>query len=270
MHFNTRPECSEDAIRSINNSMPDQEITLANQRDTQVAGFIEKAIAANMPVEMMEKLFNLHREVKADAAREAFVAAMAKFQAEVPVIEKKKKVMNKDGRSVRYMFAPLEEIVRQIKKPLADNGLSYAWTVQQEGAKVKAIATVTHIFGHSQESTFEIVVDSEGYMTAPQKTASAMTFAKRYALCNVLGISTADEDTDATDVKKDPTAISVKSRIVLALRTLGAKTDTADQCAEAVARFTQLKLEEKNYAEIVDRLEVLVIEKQEHENDQVQ
>ncbi len=236
--------------------------------ENKVDGFIQQAIEKGLPVETMQKLFDLHKQVKAENARDAFVDAMAHFQEAVPVIEKKRKVLNKD-RSLRYMFAPLDEIVRQIKKPLADNGLSYTWTVQQEEGKVKAIATVTHVFGHSQESSFEIKVDNEGFMTAPQKIASALTFAKRYALCNVLGISTADEDTDATDVKKDPNAISLKSRIVLALRQLGQKTDTKEQIEEAVKRIAKLPLEEKNYADIVDRLEVSVTEKQEHENTEI-
>jgi hypothetical protein len=34
-------------------------------------------------------------------------------------------------------------------------------------------------------------------MTTPQKFASALTFAKRYAFCNVLGILTGDKDDDA-------------------------------------------------------------------------
>ena len=34
-------------------------------------------------------------------------------------------------------------------------------------------------------------------MSAPQKFASAMTFAKRYAFCNAFGILTSDEDVDA-------------------------------------------------------------------------
>jgi hypothetical protein len=60
----------------------------------------------------------------------------------------------------------------------------------------------------------------DGYMTAPQKYASAQTFAKRYALCNVLGISTGDEDTDATDVNKENTAKSDKAKIMFLLKAL--------------------------------------------------
>ena len=55
-------------------------------------------------------------------------------------------------------------------------------------------------------STFKVPIDKEGYMNAPQKFASALTFAKRYAFCNAFGILTGDEDDDSNaveQVKKD-------------------------------------------------------------------
>jgi len=237
-------------------------------KENEVAGFIQQAIEKGLPVETMEKLFALREKVKQEQAREAFVFAMAKFQKAVPVIEKSKKVLNKDG-SLRYQYAPLDVIVQQIKKPLADNGLSYSWTVENREGFIKATAKVTHSFGHSESSTFEIPIDKEGYMTAPQKYASALTFAKRYAFCNVLGISTADEDTDATDVNKEKTAKSPKSQIIFSLKVLGEKSKTVGEVEEAVKRLTGLELSEKNYLEISGRLGALISEKHEYENSKV-
>ena len=39
-------------------------------------------------------------------------------------------------------------------------------------------------------------IDKDGFMNTPQKFASALTYAKRYAFCNAFGILTADEDDD--------------------------------------------------------------------------
>jgi len=196
--------------------------------------------------------------VKAEKAKEAFVAAMASFQSQVPVIKKTKKVMNKDGRTVRYQYAPIESIVEQIKKPLVNNELSYRWETKQEGKTISATCIITHVMGHSEQSTFDVDVDTEGFMTAPQKSASALTFAKRYSLCNALGISTGDEDTDATDVGKERDAKNPKTKLVMRLRTLGEKTSTKEEIEDAVKRLTQLPLEEANYEEITTRLEVLI------------
>ncbi len=106
-------------------------------------------------------------------------------------------------------------------------------------------------------------------MTAPQKYASAQTFAKRYTLCNALGISTGDDDTDATDVKKEPDAKSDKAKIVFLLRALGKKTDTKDEVFGAVRELTKLEADEKNYGEIVDRLQILVNEKQTYDKQNI-
>jgi hypothetical protein len=187
------------------------------QPSSSVDTFIAQALAANAPVETLERLFALHKEVNAEKARAAFTDTLAKFQSQVEVIKKTKKVMNKDGRTVRYVYAPIEAIVEQIKKPLAANGFSYTFTVENTSDLITATAKVTHKLGHFEVSSFSIPIDKEGYMTAPQKVASALTFAKRYALCNALGISTGDEDTDATDVGKEATPKSQKSKIVFLL-----------------------------------------------------
>jgi hypothetical protein len=55
--------------------------------------------------------------------------------------------------------------------------------------------------GHSQESDFTVPIDEKAFMNAPQKVASALTFAKRYAFCNAFGILTGDEDNDGQSVK---------------------------------------------------------------------
>lgn len=235
----------------------------------ETANFIQQAIASNMSVDVMEKLFALYEKDKANKAREAWITAVSKFQSECPVINKTKKVMNKDGRTVRYQYAPLGDIVEQIKKPLADNNLSYRWEVENKELMIKAKAVITHILGHSESSSFEVPVDKEGFMTTPQKYASALTFAKRYTLCNALGISTGDDDTDATDVGKEPEPKSDKSKIIFLLRTLGEEPTKWDQkkWVAEIKKLTTLTLTDKNLPEIANRLDVLVQEKQNYDKE---
>ncbi len=239
------------------------------QKEQSVDSFIQLAITEKAPIETLERLFALHKEVEAEKAKSAYVQAMANFQKNCPVIEKKKKVMNKDGQSVRYMFAPLDVIVEQIKEVLGDNGLSYTWTIENATGTMTAHAKVTHINGHSETSSFTIPIDMDGYMTAPQKYASAQTFAKRYALCNVLGISTGDEDTDATDVNKEKTAKSDKAKIMFLLKALEKDSKEKETIVQNILDLTQLEVTEKNYPEIVTRLEVLVKEKNEYDSQTV-
>jgi hypothetical protein len=244
-------------------------IVKSPKKDTSVDTFISQAISANVPVETMERLFALRGEVKAERAREEFVRAMSGFQSECPVIEKTKKVLNKDG-TLRYQFAPIDSIVKQIQGPLAKYKLAYTWKVVNDPGFITAVCIITHSMGHNETSDFKIPIDTEGYMTAPQKYASALTFAKRYSLCSALGISTGDEDVDATDQNKEKDAKSDKAKIIFLLRQMKYDTKTKESIERFVKELTTLELEEKNYGEIVNRLEIIVKERQEYDNSKIQ
>lgn len=171
-------------------------------RDTEVAsveGFISQAIANNVPVETMERLLAMRKDLKAEQAHEFYIAAMAKFQSECPIIVKDTVVKDKYGK-IRYNYATLDSIVRQVKEPLGRNGFSYSTDVKNADNMMTAVCRITHIMGHSETSTFEVPIDRDAYMSAPQKYAAASSFAKRYAFQNALGILTAEQDTDAADL----------------------------------------------------------------------
>ena len=191
-----------------------------NQNSAEM--LILKAIENNSSVDTMERLLKMRRELKAEFAKEEFDKAMASFQAECPIITKRKKVMNKDKVSVRYSYAPLDDIVQQVKPLLQKNGFSYTIDTNVEDDWVTAICKATNIFGHSEKSNFKIPIDKDAYMNHAQKFASALTFAKRYAFCDTFGIMTGDSDNDAiintNEVKpKKSTPDDIKSTIRTAI-----------------------------------------------------
>lgn len=237
----------------------------AKQEISQVDSFIQTAIQTNASPETLERLFALHEKFEAEKAKAAFVQALANFQRDIPVIEKTKKVLDKSGK-LRYQYAPLDTIIAAIKVPMSEHGLSFTWTLENGDKQLTATAKITHVKGHSEISSFTIPIDTEGYMTAPQKYASAQTFAKRYALCNALGISTSEEDTDATDVEEESKPISDKSKIVFALKRLGKQGKTKEETVENIRELTQLEPVDENTKEILSRLELLVAEKNEYDS----
>lgn len=152
----------------------------------------------------LESIVAVRRELKAEHAREMFDAALRDFQAACPVIEKRKAVANKGGNGIRYKYAPLDDIVSQVKALLQTSGFSYSLTAEVDKTFVKAICTVKHAAGHSETSAFQVPIDPQAFMNEQQKFASALTFAKRYAFCNAFGILTGDEDTDGALEKEKP------------------------------------------------------------------
>lgn len=170
---------------------------VAVAKETSVSEFISQAIAQNLPVETMERLFALRERVKAETAREAFIAAMAKFQSECPVIVKTKEVFTKSGGKA-YAYAPIESIVTQVKDALKNNGFSYSTNMEMLEGAVKVSVKVQHVLGHSETTEMTVPLGTQtGVMSASQVVAAASTFAKRYAFLNAFGILTGDEDNDA-------------------------------------------------------------------------
>lgn len=162
---------------------------------------IEQAINRGVSVETMERLLAMRRELKEEKAKEAYNFAMSRFQAECPIIKKTKQVLNRD-KTLRYSYATIDSIVRQVKGLIQKYGFSYTIDAIVEEKWVTAICKVIHDLGHSETSQFKIPIDSEAYMNESQKFASALTFAKRYAFCNAFGILTGEEDDDSINTPR--------------------------------------------------------------------
>lgn len=173
---------------------------------TDAEKFIMAAIEKNVPVETMERLLAMRDKLRAEAARADYDFAMARFQAECPIIHKGKSVMNKGGVSVRYSYATLDSIVSQTRDLIAKHGFRYMVNVEMDGSFITTTVSIMHTGGHSESSSFKVPIDKDAFMNEQQKVAAAMTYAKRYALCNAFGILTGDEDDDSNSTTKTPDA----------------------------------------------------------------
>ena len=154
---------------------------------------LDKAIEKGLPLESLQKLLDMRRELKAEWARERFFEDLPRFQSACPIIGKSKKA---GSGSFNYTYAPLEKIVEQIKKPLEQFGFSYTLITRQTEKAVTVICNAHHVDGHTEPSDFTIPIDPDAHMNDPQKIASAMTYASRYAIRNAFGIVTGDMDDD--------------------------------------------------------------------------
>jgi hypothetical protein len=174
---------------------------------------IARAIDQNLPVETIEKLLAMRRELKAEKAKEEYDKAMATFQGECPIIERVKQGYN-------YKYAPIEIIAEQIKPILLKNGLSYTFNTEEIENKIIVYCTVTHIAGHTGEPSKAIITkETTTKMNSSQQSGAVMTYGKRYSLMNALAIMVRDEDSDAathqdlgqTPLKSNSVAISSPS-----------------------------------------------------------
>jgi hypothetical protein len=183
-------------------STPEKTITLA-QSDRLNAlppmrldpqALIAKALEEKVPVETLERLVQLAKDIRAITAEEAFNKAIAEFQRKCPPIKKTKTGYITDRAT--YKYADLSEIEPTIAPLCGQLGLSHSWeNMPCAPGEVKVNCRISHELGHSRWSgPVTIPYTVSGRMNSGQTVGSALTYAKRYSLTMGLGISPEDDD----------------------------------------------------------------------------
>lgn len=170
-----------------------------------IDALLNKAIDAKSAVEVMERLQVMRREMRAEQAEEACDAALSDFQAECPIINKGKHVPDASGKTA-YSYAPLEDVIQQVKPLLRKHGFNFTLDtdVESKDGWVIAKCIVTHAMGAKRISTAKFPLGAgTRIMSATQVYAAALTFASRRVFCNAFGIVAGGEDMNgATDRPK--------------------------------------------------------------------
>lgn len=189
--------------------------TPAPMQGQSVEELIGMAIREKANVDVMERILNMRREMKAEWAKEQYILAMAQLQAQLPIIKKTKLVKTKDG-SDAYRYAPLDSIILQTKSMIQKNGFSYSTEVDTtKPGIVKATCVITHVAGHTERYEMEVPLGSKtAIMSDTQVVAAASSFAKRYAFCNGFGIMTSDEDVDGKNVAPEGEVLSDEQKAI--------------------------------------------------------
>lgn len=124
-------------------------------------------------------------------------AALAAFQAEVPIVRKgnEASVQSNKGASYKYAYADLSDVTAAALPLLGKHGLAFtsAPTVV-EGVGFMLRYELRHETGSSIEGLYPLP-DPE--RTPAQQLGSALTYARRYVLCAVTGVAPGGDDDDA-------------------------------------------------------------------------
>jgi hypothetical protein len=188
------------------------------------SALIELSKNPDIDPQKIEQLMNLQLKMEDRQAEKSFNQAMADFQQECPIIKKTKAVKNKDG-TTRYTHAVLDEMIFVIKPILGKHGLSHTFNTRQtEDKKTELVVLVSHKDGFSREYSYVYdSLDDGGAMNSSQRRKSALTYAKRAALENALGIVTAGEDDDAKRALDNPASQEQIDKIKKLIASTGSK-----------------------------------------------
>lgn len=181
-------ETSSNGVRTPATRVQDQPRTML---DT-----IHEAVMRGTPIEVIERLMALHKDLEAGQARKAFEAAMAAAKRELPVIEKKKHVgfaaKTGPGRT-DYDHEDLAAVVGVVAPILGKHGLSHRFRVEQ-GDTIKVICIISHRNGHFEESELKGAPDNTGNKNSIQAVGSTITYLQRYCLKAALGLAAGKDD----------------------------------------------------------------------------
>lgn len=98
-------------------------------------------------------------------------------------------------------YADLTSVIKAIKQPFADNGLSYTQFPVSSDIGVGVATRLMHVSGQWVESEFVLPIVKQD----PQAAGSAITYARRYALQSIAGIPTADDDAESAMLRSEQT-----------------------------------------------------------------
>jgi hypothetical protein len=158
-------------------------------------GVIERGVTAEN-VAAVEQIVKLYEHMEAKDSEKAFAQAFNALQSEMGVIRAMKPVPNNDG-SVRYHFAPFEDIMEQVRPQLEKHGFTVTFSTDYAEGRLVKLCTLQHIGGHSKTNKFAVRIGSgPPKATESQADGAASTYAKRFALCDALNI-VCEKDTDA-------------------------------------------------------------------------
>lgn len=111
--------------------------------------------------------------------------ALSKFQSQLESASK-----DSVNPHFKSKYADLAECWNAIREPLGANGLAVSQLLSYENDKYTLTTKLTHASGEFIESTMPLLLTKQDM----QGLGAATTYARRFMLCSILGITQEDDD----------------------------------------------------------------------------
>lgn len=184
-----------EALQRIESAPPDVVRPTPNVADMLQAVIQGGVTEAN--VGAVSQMVQLYERMQALDAEKQFAQAFVALQSEMPKVQATRPVPNRDG-TVRYKFAPFEDIMAQVGPILRTHGFTVSFSSDCKEGRILQTCTLQHVGGHKRSNTFAVRVgQGPPGSTETQADGAANTYAKRFALCDALNIVIAHLDQDA-------------------------------------------------------------------------
>jgi hypothetical protein len=192
---------------------PSTQVSTMDETDRQImklpqaTGLLEAISRAAsdpaMDIEKVERLFKMHEALQRQQAETAFNTALANAQAEMSTV-----IKNRTNEFTRTRYADLDTIINCISPIYTAHGFAVSFNTEDcpDKAVLRVVATLSHSGGHSRQYKLDAPLDDAGSggkvtKTKIQATGSTNSYARRYLICMIFNVTTADDNDGNNNAK---------------------------------------------------------------------
>ena len=206
------------------------------QEQTSALSVIQQMVTSgNFDVSVARELLEMQKDFMRHQAVINYNNDFALMSKEIPVIAKSKKAHTTS-------YAPLEDIVKVVQPILSKYGFSVSFTTNQDGLDAVTVnCSLQHKDGHSTSTSLMLPTKAvNNSMNAMQAIGAAISYGKRYTICGILNIATAQDD--------DNNGFAVNAKIESAKRPVSDK--------QLVTAIEQINNKERDLTEFLNRYDL--------------
>lgn len=212
-----------------------------------------KALGQVPDAAALRELLAVQRDWEAGESKKAFTRASIALKKDLPAVLGHDKTVDYTSSAGRthYTHTSLAAAMDAVSGSLSNHGFSMTWHPGMDGGQVTVTCRLTHVLGHTEETTLKAPPDAKGGKNGAQAVASTVTMLQRYTALALLGIATADmqEQHGPPEGSKesDPASTVDSKRNMAAVRAIGKKGLLVD---DAVAMCDGRKPEQWTLADL--------------------
>lgn len=181
-------------------------VAVAGESAALLAMIERAARDPSVDIDKMERLFLMKERMEEKAAKSAYLAALAKMQPSLPVVNKAgsidRKATDDTGKKAAAKptkYAKWEDVVEAINPVLTAHNFSLSFRISQPTPdRIAVTAVLGHAAGHSEETAMSMGIDNTGAKNNVQAWGSSVSYGKRYTAFALLNIVARGEDDDGT------------------------------------------------------------------------
>lgn len=163
---------------------------LATKQENSAISVIQQMVTSgNFDVSVARELLEMQKDFMKQQGIINYNNDFALMSKEIPVIARTKKTHT-------TFYAPLEDIVKAVQPILSKYGFSISFTTEQQGLEAVTVNCILqHKDGHSTKTALTLPTKAvNNSMNAMQAIGAAISYGKRYTICGILNIATAQDD----------------------------------------------------------------------------